>query len=226
MPGVDASIVFLPRFTALVGAADFATAPLAVSEQGGAQFQVWRGPIRTASGPGTFTLYLEESLDAQTWALGPSAAQAITVAENSPLFLSYSFRLRWFRLRVTLGGSSPMVSCWAEGLLRGGEGPMWGSPVLAGTAAGQLGPGEVRPAMGNGQSLLDLAQRQEWNRIQSMWWSGIRLLDPVAGSPWAGPPPFVGGPGGGGPIPGWGANLGLDYLQAAPGQIVPVQKGP
>ena len=40
MPGADSRLVFLPRFTALVGAGDIATAPLDVSDQGGTQFQV------------------------------------------------------------------------------------------------------------------------------------------------------------------------------------------
>lgn len=139
MSSVDAGIVFLPRITTLVGQTDFLTAPLDVSRQGGIQFQVWRGPIRTSSGTGEMNLLLEESFDAVTWALGPSVAQAFTLLENTPHFFSYSFRLRWFRLKFTLAGTDPMVSCWAEGLLRGGDGGMWGTYAPAIGPAGALG---------------------------------------------------------------------------------------
>jgi len=131
MSAVDAGVVFLPRFTALVGDATFTTAPLDVSRQGGAQFQVWRGPIRVATGAGSLTLFLEESLDAQSWSLGPSVTTGIPILEAVTHFLSYSFRLRWFRLKFTLAGDAPMVSCWAEGLLRGGGEGMWGAPPMA-----------------------------------------------------------------------------------------------
>jgi hypothetical protein len=140
MSAVDATLVFLPRPTTLIGAAVFTTPPLDVSAQGGVQFQVWRGPIRVASGApaGSLTLLLEESLDAESWALGPSTPQGIPLLEGQVHFLSYSFRLRWFRLKFTLTGNSPFVSCWAEGLLRGGDGGLWGSPQGVASAAGMV----------------------------------------------------------------------------------------
>jgi hypothetical protein len=153
MAGIDAGIVFLPRFTTLAGETEFTTAPVDVSRQGGAQFQVWRGPILATGGTPSFQLHLQESLDAESWALGPSTPQAIPILENVAQFLSYSFRLRWFRLKVVLAGEDPIVSCWAEGLLRGGDGGMWGVPGLSpGGAAGTVlpvGPGEAtRPMPG------------------------------------------------------------------------------
>jgi hypothetical protein len=132
MDTVDASIVFLPRFTTLVsgGSTSFATAPLDVSAFTGAQFQVWRGAVQGGSGE-EFQLYLEESLDGLSWVLGPSTPAAITIPANDPRFFSYSFRLRWFRLRAVVSGS--LVTCWAEGLLRGGGSGAW--PVAAGSGA-------------------------------------------------------------------------------------------
>ena len=59
MESVEATIVFLPRFTTLVGPGPFRTLPLDVSKYSGAQFQLWVGPISA----GSFTVYLEESLD-------------------------------------------------------------------------------------------------------------------------------------------------------------------
>src|SRR5687767_11241226 len=103
MSAIDAGLVFLPRFTTLVGEATFSTAPLDVSGQGGAQFQVWRGPIRVSSGSGALVVYLEESLDAQLWSLGATTVtNGITILENVPHFFSYTFRLRWFRVRFAL----------------------------------------------------------------------------------------------------------------------------
>lgn len=149
MPDVDASIVFLPRFTTLVGASasgsifEFTTLPLDVSKHSGAQFQIWRGPM---SG-GSFKFFLEESLDCQKWVLGASTPEGIDLNADDTKFCSYSFRLRWFRIRIQLTGAAwPIVTCWAEGLLRGGGGGFWpsqmpattGSPLV--TAAGAITP--------------------------------------------------------------------------------------
>jgi hypothetical protein len=127
---VDASIVFLPRLTTLVGSTGsvFTTLPLDVSQFSGVQFQVWRGPM---SG-GTFDLYLEESLDAQNWVLGPSTPTPFDFTSEMTKFFSYSFRLRWFRLRIHATG---IVTCWAEGLLRGGGAGAWPSAPPPGGAA-------------------------------------------------------------------------------------------
>ena len=130
MAAIDAGVVFLPRFTTLVGDTSFATAPLDVSRQGGVQFQVWRGPIRTSSGSGTLGILLQESFDGQTWSVpgggGPTAGSPTLIGEAGPAFFSYTFRLRWFRVVFDLNGTNPMVTCWAEGLLRGGGEGMWG----------------------------------------------------------------------------------------------------
>lgn len=132
---VDASIVFAPRFTTLVGAKAVTTLALDVSGFTGAQFQVWRGPIRVST-PGSeqFSIEFEESLDTETWVLGPSTPQSFVISENQVHFFSYNFRLRWFRLKMTLAGTGPMVSMWAEGLLRGGGGGAWPTQGASGPA--------------------------------------------------------------------------------------------
>ena len=118
MAEVDAAIVFLPRFTTLVGASSFTSLPLDVSRFGSAQFQLWRGPLRGTTP--TFLAYLEESLDAENWVLGPSTPTGYDPATDDPTLtrpklFSYGFRLRWFRLRVEPASN---VTCWAEGILR------------------------------------------------------------------------------------------------------------
>lgn len=130
MAGVDSMILLLPRPTTLVGATTFTTEPLDVSEFGSAQLQLWRGPI-AGSGSPTILFYFEESLDAETWALGPSTpvgydpADAATGGDPSfakPQLFAYAFQLRWFRLRIVVTGTAPIVSCWCEGFLRDGAG--------------------------------------------------------------------------------------------------------
>lgn len=130
MPATDTSFVLMPRFTTLVGATTFTTLPMDVSGYAGAQFHVWRGPFRTTSSdpppePPAFTVFLEESLDTLSWVLGPSTPTAFTILEADAKFFSYDFRLRWFRLKVVVTGQHPVVTCWAEGLLRGGGGGAW-----------------------------------------------------------------------------------------------------
>ena len=162
MAAVDASIIFLPRFTTLVGSGnysetfDFPTLPLDVSGHGGAQFQVWRSPM---SG-GTFKLFFEESLDADKWVLGASIPTGIDLNADETKFFSYGFRLRWFRLRVQLTGAAwPIVTCWAEGLLRGGGGGAWPAPARASGPVTDLAASgaAVTPPAPAGPELADLA---------------------------------------------------------------------
>ena len=143
MSAVESTIVLLARPTTFVGAATWCTMPLDVSGFGSIQFQLWRGPIR---GTGTFKVYFEESLDALAWALGPATPVGYDPADSStggdptfdnPQLFAYAFRLRWFRLRVVTTGSAPIVTCFAEGLLRdGGGGGAWaGAPMSSAPGA-------------------------------------------------------------------------------------------
>ena len=63
MSQVQSSIAFLPRFTTLVGVASFSTIPIDVTNLSSVQLQVWRGDL--AGTAPTFTVYVEESLDAE-----------------------------------------------------------------------------------------------------------------------------------------------------------------
>lgn len=156
MPGetVDASIVFLPRYTTLVGQRDFTTTPLDVSQYSGVQFQVWRGSMFG----GKFSIFLEESLDANTWVLGPSTSTEFKFEEDQTRFFSYSFRLRWFRIRAHLYDNvNPIVTCWAEGLLRGGGSGAW--PTAASPLAGGAGVSSIASRVG-GRTDLGSPQRK------------------------------------------------------------------
>lgn len=173
MSNVDAAIVFLPRFTTLVGASSFTTLPLDVSRFGSAQFQLWRGPLRGGPTPApTFLAYLEESLDAENWVLGPSTPTGYDPATDDPTLarpklFSYGFRLRWFRIRIELAGANPVVTCWAEGLLRdGGGGGAW---VQSGSNVAQSGATALRmPSVGAGPTVSPPPAAGEIGRSASL----------------------------------------------------------
>ena len=117
----ESTIVLFPRYTTLIGAdlaqKEFTTLPLDVSRFGSAQFRIVARGLAGQSP--LYAVYLEESLDTETWQLGASAPVAVIMnGSNSSVFVSYAFRLRWFRLRVTLEGVDSMLTLWAEGLLR------------------------------------------------------------------------------------------------------------
>lgn len=147
---VDAAIVFFARPTTLIGAGEFPTTPLDVSGFTGVQFQAWRGVFESSGPPTpTMTLYLEESLDAKTWVLGASQPEGVVLEANDDLFFSYTFRLRWFRIRVVTEGES-MATMWVEGLLRGGGSGIWNKPPAGRGATGAV----MAPTMAGGASPL------------------------------------------------------------------------
>lgn len=123
MAGAESALVLIPRFTSFVGEGEFATAPLDVSAFGSAQIELWRGPLVGSSSGATFRAYLEESLDGVSWQPPSLSAQAHDPGPSASLVLSHIFSLRWFRIRVVLavtppGTGKPVVTCWAEGMLR------------------------------------------------------------------------------------------------------------
>jgi hypothetical protein len=171
MSAIDAGVVFVPRFTTLVGDKTFFTVPMDVSRQGGVQFQIWRGPVRTSSGTGSLSVVLQESLDAHTWSqpgnVGPTAGSPTLLLENAPHYFSYTFRLRWFRMGLVLSGTDPIVTCWAEGLLRGGGEGMWGGPRLQPAGAVEARSEKPAPAEPDTKA-LDMLERLRKLREERM----------------------------------------------------------
>ena len=57
-------------------------------------------------------------MDAEVWTAGAVAATGYDPGADTSKQLRFCFELRWFRVRVELGGTDPMVTCWVEGLVR------------------------------------------------------------------------------------------------------------
>ncbi len=194
MAAVESSLVLLPRPTTLVGATSFTTLPLDVSGFGSVQLQLWRGPTRGAGSP-TIKFYFEESLDTETWALGPSTPVGYDPADETtggdptlakPQLFSYAFRLRWFRLRIETTGTAPIFTCWAEGLLRdGGGGGSWtqgkAAPVIE--AARAMGP----PAMARGRGAPPGTPWSGWSDQSGPGGTGVGSGGTAPGTPGAQP---------------------------------------
>jgi len=141
MPGVDSFVVFFPRFTTLV-AGSYTSVPLDVSKFGGVQLEAWRAE----AGP---TLYVEESLDGVAWQDAMSSSFDLTGGSSyASKFLSFGFRLRWFRVRLE---ATQMMTVYVEGIMRAGGGGAreWLLPRTAATGPNTgTGPGSPKGAIG------------------------------------------------------------------------------
>ena len=67
------------------------------------------------SGP-TFAVVFEESTDQLSWSTCTSG-EGGDPAEETEAQYTPELNKRWFRVKVTLGGTTPAGSCWAIGFL-------------------------------------------------------------------------------------------------------------
>lgn len=105
-------LVMLPRYSTFHGATDFTTIAMDVTEYQNAILNVWRGPSA-----GTFGITFEESTDQDTWkTCDNTTALSDPGAGLEAQYTAYLNR-RWFRVKVTVGGTNPSVTCWAVGYL-------------------------------------------------------------------------------------------------------------
>lgn len=114
MAGEFVPLVMLPRYTSLVGTGDFTTIGMDVSEYSSAYLNCWRGAL-TGTSP-TFAIVFEESTDQVTWSTCTSGGGGDPGASTEQQY-NPTLKKRWFRIKVTLGGTGPAVSCWAIGFL-------------------------------------------------------------------------------------------------------------
>jgi hypothetical protein len=105
----------LPRYSCYSGADTFMTIAMDVSAYSKATLNVWRSA--TVGTSPTFQLTFEESTDQVYWSTCTSSP---TPASNEPAVdteTQYTVTLakRWFRVKIALGGTNPVSTCWCVG---------------------------------------------------------------------------------------------------------------
>lgn len=120
MAGVLTPVVMLPRYTCYSGAGSFTTIAMDVTSYVTATLSAWRSALVPAAGSPTFALAFEESTDQVSWV-------ACTVSPSQPdptsteTQYTVTLKRRWFRVKVTLGGTDPVATCWCVGFFEDRE---------------------------------------------------------------------------------------------------------
>jgi len=112
--GETVPVILIPRFSSYFGASDLATVPLDVSSFSKGTVTLWRGPLVD---PGTFRLHVETSHDANTWFAEPPGSTGFDPGDDDSEIVGFTCPRRWLRVRVSLTGSQPAVTCWCAGML-------------------------------------------------------------------------------------------------------------
>lgn len=100
-------ILLVPRYSSLAGAGTFYSAPILVRDYGQANF--YFAKVAALGSPAALLeVVVEESPDLEIWeSIGsPLTLDAPDVRE---------FRFEWIRMRMTVGGADPGVTCWCIG---------------------------------------------------------------------------------------------------------------
>lgn len=114
MAGDRVPIVLIPRFTTYAGASTFFSYALEVGAYSELTLTAWRAPL-VGSGA-VFQLSVEESLDRTEWQ-DCAGSQDVDPGTNVEAPYAWPLTQRWMRTRLVLAGSSPVVTCWAQGFL-------------------------------------------------------------------------------------------------------------
>jgi len=117
MAGELVPLVLLPRHSTYAGATDFTTIAMEVTDYEQAIVNLWRGPL-LGTAP-TFAATLQESTDQQNWSdCSGTNTSAYDPGSGTEGQMTATLKKRWFRIKVTLAGTSPVASCWALGFLQ------------------------------------------------------------------------------------------------------------
>ena len=119
MAGELVPLVMIPRYTTYAGAADYATVGMDVTEYDSAILNIWRGEIvvNSASPTPAFKVNCEESTDQNSWSTCDGTTADTAVAQGQEKQFVPALNKRWFRVRITVAGDLPVVTCWAVGYL-------------------------------------------------------------------------------------------------------------
>jgi len=112
MPGKIVPVVFIPRFTSYAGTVYFDTVPMDVSPFETVVVSVWRGQLLGTSP--TFNIAFQQATDKLDWTALESGDPGEAVEYQWSVALQNK---RWFRVRVSLGGTGTVATCYAAGYL-------------------------------------------------------------------------------------------------------------
>lgn len=110
MPARTDRIAVFPKYTTLVGGNDVYSVPIDVLMYGHAELVAWQGRGFGAT-PALVEFTVQESPDFEHWfdigTLSPHTSDEDT--------LSATFHYQWIRVKATVTGSDPAVTCWLTG---------------------------------------------------------------------------------------------------------------
>lgn len=107
-------VVFVRRFTTLVGGGTFNTRPIDAAAFSSANITLWRG-VNIGTTP-VLQFTFEDSVDGATWEEIKDATE-IEPSEATPTLVTFDVTKRWLRLSMALTGTDPGSTCWASGFL-------------------------------------------------------------------------------------------------------------
>ena len=109
MAGELETTTLIPRFSSFLGAGTYRSVGLGVTDFAAATVHVWRGPLIGTSP--TVSFAFEESIDQENWTVCAGDAGGDPGASAEGVY-AITLKKRWFRIKVTLGGTNPGVTCW------------------------------------------------------------------------------------------------------------------
>ena len=115
MAGELIPLVLLPRYTTYAGASSFVTIAMDVTDYESAIVNVWRG-LLIGTSP-TFGITFQESTDQVTWSTCSGTSAGSDPGAETEAQYTATLKKRWFRVKVDLGGTDPIATCWAVGFL-------------------------------------------------------------------------------------------------------------
>lgn len=109
MAGEPTRMMLLPRYSSLVGATMFYTAPIAVRRFYRANFSIWRG---AGNGVSALTVTPQVSEDMRSWIVAISSPATWTIAADTEDYKELDVNCEWLRLAITPSGTDPCVPIW------------------------------------------------------------------------------------------------------------------
>jgi hypothetical protein len=120
MAGELVPLVMIPRYTTYAGAKPddgFTTVGMDVTNYDSAILNIWRGQIIATGGTPAFKVNCEESTDQNVWSACEGTSVDEAILEDTEEQIVAQLNKRWFRIRISVAGTAPVVSCWAVGYL-------------------------------------------------------------------------------------------------------------